>query len=635
MRPQSPGNSPSNTPGRAGLKRFWTDYAARYRWFYALGVVFLLATTALTVAVPAFVERAIDALERGQGPAGATGWALAILLAGAAVIVVRTLSRTLIFNPGRTIEFRLKNSLFEHLLELPQQVRDRLRPGELISRGTNDSSAVRALVGFGSLALMNTTLLLAMTIVQMLLTHWQLTLMCLAPLVLSGAALMVGVKLMWRQIVAIQQQIASLSDRILETYNGVSVLHAFNAHAGARRRFDIENDALVAIGLTLTRIRSWILPIVSVVGSVCLVIVLWAGGHMVKEGSLTVGQLAAFTGYITIVVTGLTTLGWGFNSIQRGYVALGRIFEVLETRAGRDPATAAVPTADEGGLALRVHGLNFAFPPDADAKTPQDEASPPPLALTDLNFEVRAGETLGIFGLTGAGKTTLLNLISRVYDPPPGTVFVGGVDVRTLEVTEFWDRVTYVPQEAFLFSRSIRDNIGLSGGHADGAEQVVDHARVEAAAHDAALTDDLLALPDGLDTLVGERGITLSGGQRQRSALARAFYREFDLLLLDDVMSAVDHATEERLIEAVYRRGAGSTTVIVSHRVGVLSRADRIVVLDGGKLVSSGTHEELLASDALYKRAWELQQSEENEESPLAEVAGGAPTGPSTAGDSP
>lgn len=562
---------------------------------YLLGLLFLLATNALTVAVPAFVQQAIDALERDEGTSGAAVWAIAILLSGIAVMVVRTLSRTLFFNPGRTIEFRIKNDLFRHLLDLPQQVRASLRPGELISRGTNDTNAVRALVGFGSLALLNTTLMLALTLIQMLVTNWELTLVCVAPLILASGALFVGVKLMWKQYFLLQQQIATLSDRILETYNGVGVLHAFGAHAGARARFDRENDELVDIGLRVTKIRSWLLPIVSVTGSACVVLVLWVGGDMVKAGNLSVGELAAFIGYITIVVTGLTTLGWGFNSIQRGYIALNRIFDVLDTPVGRPQPNQVVPAATHGGLGLQVRGLGFRY----------DDAGQSD-ALHDVSFQVDAGETLGIFGLTGSGKTTLLNLVARVYDPPPGTVFVGGVDVLEMDVREFWGRVTFVPQDAFLFSRSIRDNIGLSAGKGE-----VDNDRVESAAADAALIDDLAALADGLDTEVGERGITLSGGQRQRSALARAFYRNFDLLLLDDVMSAVDHATEERLIEAVYRRGEGSTTVIVSHRISVLERADRIIVLDGGTCIDVGTHDQLLERCAIYAHAWELQQAED------------------------
>ena len=592
---------------RPTLLRFWLRYAHRYRWVYAAGLLCLLATNALTVAVPAFVERAIDALERGQNHSDATVWALAIVLVGLSVMVVRTLSRTLFFNPGRTIEFRVKNDLFEHLLDLPQAVRDQLRPGELISRGTNDTSAVRALVGFGSLALVNTSLMLVLTIIQMLVTNTSLTLVCLIPLLVSAGVLMLGVRLMWKQYARLQQQLANLSDRILETYNSVSVLHAFGAHAGARARFSLENDALVAIGLTVTRIRSWLLPVVSVTGSACVALVLWAGGGMVQEGSLSVGQLAAFIGYVTIVVTGLTTLGWGFNSIQRGYVALTRIFDVLDTPAGRPEPTTEVPEAVDGGLSLEVRDLRFVYP---DAETP---------ALQGVSFRLAPGETLGVFGLTGSGKTTLLNLLARVYDPPPKAVMVGDVDVLETDVSEYWRRVTYVPQEAFLFSRSIRANIGLSAEY--GAS---DPSRVNTAATDAALDDDIAVLPDGLDTEVGERGITLSGGQRQRSALARAFYRDFDLLLLDDVMSAVDHATEEHLIDAVYRRGAGSTTVIVSHRISVLERAAKIIVLEAGRCLDVGTHEALLSRCEVYQRAWRLQQAEREDEAASVSASRGS-----------
>jgi ATP-binding cassette subfamily B multidrug efflux pump len=316
----------------------------------------------------------------------------------------------------------------------------------------------------------------------------------------------------------------------------------------------------------------------------------------VINGEISIGQLAAFAVYINILVASLTSLGWLVNSIQRGWVSLGRINEILEAPTGRSETSEVLPLPKESGLPVAVTGLSFTYP---SADTP---------VLDDISFTAQAGETVGFFGLTGSGKSTLLNILARLYDPPAGTVTAGGVDITKVDVKQYWQKVAYVPQDPFLFSQSIAENIAIAD-----LAGVENREAIGSAAHDGALAEDLDALPDGLDTRVGERGVTLSGGQKQRSALARAFYREYDVLLLDDVLSAVDHATEQTLIEAIYRRGRGATMLVVSHRISVLSRADKVIVLDHGKIVDQGTHQELVdCKTGLYYRAWRLQQEEDN-----------------------
>jgi ATP-binding cassette subfamily B protein len=577
------------------LKRFWLNYAHRYRWVYAVGVVCLIVTNALTVAIPWLVQETIDALDVGEGQEGATVWVVAILFAGLAIMVVRTLSRTLFFNPGRTVEFRLKNDMFGHLLKLPQAYYDRIRPGEIISRGTNDATSVRALIGYGTLQLFNVGLVLVLTITQMLRTNAELTLVCILPLVIAAIVLRYAIRAMFKLVRRAQSQIAVLSDRVLESYNGVSVIRSYNAFDGVSARFDEANNEVLDIGLGLVRISAWLLPVVAVVGHICLVVLLFVGGPMVIDDDLSIGELAAFAVYINILVVVLTSMGWLINSVQRGWISLGRVSEILEAPIERAAGDAPVPAATSGGLPLAVSNLSFAY---GDG----------PTVIDGVDFQVASGETIGIFGPTGSGKTTLLNLIARVYEPPENAIQVSGRDVLEYSVKDYWKRIALVPQEAFLFSRSISDNIALATGAADGSLE--DVAR---AARDAQLSEDLEVLPKGLDTRVGERGITLSGGQRQRTALARAFYRNFDLLLLDDVLSAVDHATEERLIKAIYERAQGATMVVVSHRVSVLQKADRILVIDKGKVVASGTHEELLQERSIYRDSWRLQQADTGE----------------------
>lgn len=629
--------SDAEPAGGSLLWRFWRGYIRRHTRSFLAGGLFLLATTALTIAIPVFVQHAVDAISAGTA-SDAVGWAWAILIAGVAIMGVRTLSRIYFFNPGRVVEYDLKNDLFAHLTEMPQRYFDRVRPGEIISRGTNDTGSVRALVGFGSLQLFNVVMTLALTLGQMLLTNVLLTLLCVVPLAIAGFVLRYAIAKMLILVTKSQQQVAVLSDRALETYNGAVVLQSFNAIGGATRRFDEANAGLRDLSLGLVGVQSWLLPIVQVVGNLCLIIILYAGGRMVIEHDLTKGELAAFSVYIRTVAGALFGLGWLVNALQRGWVSLKRVYEVLDVPNDR-PTTGTVPLPTPepgaGGSAIAVRSLTFRYPVpprrggeaaqgntvlDAPVAGPDGEDRRP-IVLEDVSFELKPGEVVGIFGLTGAGKSTLLNVLGRVYEPPPGTVFIGGVDVRDVPLAEFWRELAYVPQDAFLFSTTIRENIGLAGALGER-----DDARVEAAAAAAALTDDLPSLPDGLDTVVGERGVTLSGGQRQRTALARAFYRHFSMLLLDDVLSAVDHATEKRLIAAIYEQAKGGTTLIVSHRVSVLRRADRVLVLDGGRLVASGSHAELLAAGVEpYTRTNRLQEARELVEGGVApaEVAHG------------
>jgi ATP-binding cassette subfamily B multidrug efflux pump len=568
------------------LARFWREYASKHTRVYLLGALFLLLTNALSALVPKLVQWGIEALEARES---ALVWAVALLGVGVGTVVVRTLSRTLIFNPGRVVEYDLKRDFFAHLLRLPRAYfESTLSAGELINRGSNDSAAVRGLIGYGSLQLLNVSTTLLITLTQMLIIDPALTLYCALPLGASALILRWAVLEMFGLTRASLSQVGALSDQLLEVYGAAGLVQSFGVEAGVTGRFQAQSDALLSLNERLARISTWGLPVASVMGSLCLVLLIGVGGRAVARGELTLGALTALVVYVGQLVSCVTSLGWLTGALQRGYISLVRTYEVLDAPADAPATPRPLPPCAPEGPRIEVRDLTFTHP----------KATRP--ALRAVSFSVAPGEVVGVFGLTGSGKSALLDLLSRTYAPPEGSVWMDGVDISAVAPEEYWARVCYVQQQAFLFSLSVRENITLSAH--------TDEARLAAALNAACLAGEVSAFPQGVETRVGERGVTLSGGQRQRAALARAFYRQgYQLLLLDDVLSAVDHATESDLIRALYAREPRCTTLIVSHRMSVLERADRVLVFDEGALIAQGTPRALASGEGLYAQAWRAQ----------------------------
>ena len=590
--------------------RFWKEYASVHKYSYVVGIFFLLLTSILGVFIPKLIQWSIEAFENQES---AVYLSVALLGAGIATMVVRTLSRTFIFNPGRTVEYTLKQDLFAHLIKLPKAFYEaQMSAGEMINRGTNDTAAVRGLVGFGALQLFNVTMTLTLTLGQMFWLDVWLSFYCIIPLTFASLILRWAVLKMFTFHQKIMAQNGIFGDRILESYAGVSLIQLFGANQGVNQRFDHENNELLSLSESVQTIAVWALPIVSVIGNLCIVLTLYLGGVRLQNNELSLGALTAFIVYINLLVSSLTSLGWMTGAIQRGYISLGRVYEVLDTKLDRPEVSASLPPSQEEGRTLEVKSLSFTHP------TAEQES------LHQVSFKVNAGEVLGVFGLTGSGKSTLLDVLSRTYEPPSETVFIDDVDVTQLAVSEYWQELAYVQQSPFLFSQTIRSNITLSidskslpkveeleQNSKQNSDLSSDH-RLDYAIEAACLSSEIENFPQKLMTKVGERGITLSGGQKQRTSLARAFYRKDQrLLLLDDVLSAVDHQTEEQLIQAIYNRQPACTTLIVSHRMSVLQRADRVIVLDDGRVIDQGSPNDLLKKDGPYAKAWQAQNSHE------------------------
>nr|WP_276600032.1 MULTISPECIES: ABC transporter ATP-binding protein [unclassified Nannocystis] len=580
----------------------------------------LVATNYAVVRIPTLIGNALDAFGGGKADALAVGQgiALELMIWAVAVVVVRTLSRVLFFNPGREVEYRVSVDLFTHLLALQRPFFLKRKVGELVSMATNDTMSIRLLIGFAGLQVCNVAVAVPLHLGQMLLTDAWLTLWCLLPIAVGSAYTIAVVRRFYSLIRVSFEELGRLSDRVLESYAGIGTVRAHAAEAAILRHFDTRNQTYLDLQLRLSSMRAFSMPVLGLSGQVAAAIVLWVGGARVIAGELPVGALVTFTTLLGSLVALLMAVAWVLASVSRGFVAIKRVDEVVTTPDGLPVPTDILPPGPPPSLELR--GMTFTYP---GAEEP---------SLRDISFALAPGKTLGIFGRTGAGKSTLIHLLSRVYTPPVGTVLVGGKDVTTLPLDQVRSQLAVVPQDPFLFSTTLRDNIRLRGersghvrGEDGGSSASSSHLRAEAedprlqqVLRAACLVDDVRSLPEGLDTVVGERGVMLSGGQRQRTALARALYRGPGLLLLDDVLSAVDQGTEVRLVAAIRglhdEAGGGlmkqaATTVIVSHRTSVLEHADEILVLERGAVVERGTHAQLLALDGVYAETHRHQEA--------------------------
>jgi len=589
------------------IKEFLRLYVRRYSATYALGVAFLIATNWLTVKFPQLLKQVFDELAGQRRLDVVHQYACWIALCAVVVIVVRTLSRIAFFNPGRTIEFRIRNDMLQRLLTMSPAFFRNWKIGDIMARASDDATFVRALVGFTSVMLINTVLAALMSVYQMWRTDAWLTLYCVVPLVLSVLALRFGVTYTMTMMRQTQKSLGALSNTVLETYKGIAVVQGAAAETAFLKRFDKDNDEFTSLALRGMGVRTILMPVVGVVGNVCIFLLLFVGGEHVMQGRMTVGDMAAYASYVAVLVGALVGVGWVVGVLQRGSVSLRRVWDVIEIKTDLPVGVQPLPQTT-GGIDLRIDHLTWRHP---DAEPAQLDA------ISDVSLHVKPGQILGIYGTVASGKSTLVSIISRLAVPPRGSVFIDGVDLLDVRSADLRRDVAVVPQDAFLFSRSIKDNVAFIA-----RSEEADMAAVDRAVQSAALAPEIARFPDGLNTTVGERGQTLSGGQRQRVQLARAFYRGYRLLILDDVLSAVDHDTEARLLEVLQKQIAerGTSAIIISHRLSALARADQIVVLDHGRMIEQGTHSELLANEATYAHIWQNQRDHAEEPEDAAVV---------------
>ncbi|MBF0628419.1 MAG: ABC transporter ATP-binding protein [Magnetococcales bacterium] len=546
---------------------------------FVLGFLLLAATNASAAAIPYMMKLATEALMHQEG---LTRHILTLLALAVANAFFRIQSRTRIFGMGRDVEFALRQRYHAQLLTLDAPFFDQEKTGDLAARAAADVSAVRMFVGPGFLQISNVLMAYVATLPVMVGLDPLLTLYALAPIPLVLGLSRLLTRRMYRLSRVVADRFGHLSGFIQESIAGIAAIHAHAREADWNARFTAETNELSQAAIRHARMQSLFGPMVLLAGASGGFIILAYGGQEVASGRLTMGDFVAFSGYLAMLIWPTVGFGWILTVMQRGLAALDRISMVLDAQPFLPPAIAAAPAAPQrwnGAIAIR--NLSFAFRPDRPV-------------LQEITLDIPPGALIGLAGRIGSGKSALLQLLARLYPAPPDTLFIDGREISTLPEAELRRELTMVPQESFLFSAPLLRNLQLDRPGAD-QEAVQEAIRL------AAFDDEVRHFPKGLETLIGERGITLSGGQRQRAALARALVGAPTILLLDDVFSHVDARTEERILHNLRAAHRLRTVVMVCHRIAALKQADRIYLLDQGRIVASGTHETLLADSPLYR----------------------------------
>ncbi|MGD0570628.1 MAG: ABC transporter ATP-binding protein [Candidatus Sulfotelmatobacter sp.] len=588
-------------------------YLKRYRWGLVAGALCVVLSNGAWVLLPKVIGNAAESLNTGVNRHKLLIFALQVLTLAGGRAIFLFLTRWIVIGISRDIEFDLRNDLFAHLETLSYSYYQRMRTGDIMARATNDLNAVRMLLGPAIMYSANTFVFTAGALAFMISMSPMLTLYAFLPLPVVSVVIQSFGRRIHERFERIQAMFSDISARVQENFSGARLVRAYVQEEAEIVSFETANQEYVSRSLKLVRLMGMLWPTLELMLGLAMVLVLWIGGRevihgltrvefvsylgtkttLMLSGSMSVGDFTAFTIYMMQLTFPVIALGWVVNIFQRGTASLVRLNEIMQEQ----PEIKDVPDARDLPVEGEIEfcGLNFEY----DGKP----------VLRDVNLRIPAGTSMAIVGPTGSGKTTLVNLIPRVYDAAPGMVLVDGRPIREFCLASLRKNIGFVPQETFLFSDRIRENIAL------GVDAATDQ-EIHDAAEAADIACDIESFPEQYQTMVGERGITLSGGQKQRTAIARALIRNPRILILDDALSSVDTQTEDKILNHLREMMRGRTTIFISHRVSTVRNADRIAVLHEGRIVESGTHDELLALNGYYSDLYNKQLLEEE----LAEV---------------
>ena len=575
-------------------------YLKKYRNSFIVGIVCVFCNNGIWILFPLVLRRAIDDLRLGVNEQKLLTYSLLLLAVAAIKGIFQFLTRWIMIGISREIEFDLRNDLFRHLESLSYSYYQRTRTGDIMARATNDLNAVRMLLGPAIMYSANTIVFTAGALAFMLSISPRLTLYAFLPLPLVSIVVQYFGKLIHERFEKIQAMFSEISARAQENFSGARVIRAYVQEDAEIAAFETSNREYINRSLKLVRLMGMLWPTLETMLGLAIVLVLWLGGREVLSGRITPGGFIAFNTYMVQLTWPVIALGWVINIFQRGTASMGRINEILVEKPEIEDSP-EIKAAGEGVRSTQIRGeiefrgLNFAY-----------NGVP---VLHDINLRILAGSSLAIVGPTGSGKTTLVSLIPRIYDAAPGSVWIDGQPVGEYRLESLRRQIGFVPQETFLFSETVRENIAF--GQENATEQ-----EVGSAAAAANIASDIEEFPEQYQTMVGERGITLSGGQKQRTAIARAIIRNPRILILDDALSSVDTHTEDKILNHLREIMQDRTTIFISHRVSTVRNADKIAVLHAGRVVELGTHEELLARNGYYSDLYNKQLLEEE----LAEV---------------
>ncbi|PYY08574.1 MAG: ABC transporter ATP-binding protein [Acidobacteria bacterium] len=566
-------------------------YLKKYRHGYVVGTLCVFLTNGIWILFPQVIKRAIDDLHLGVTERKLLLYASLLIAVACVKGIFQFLTRWIVIGISRDIEFDLRNDLFRHLERLSYPYYQRTRTGDIMARATNDLNAVRMLLGPAIMYSANTVVFTAGALVFMLAISPRLTLYAFLPLPVVSIVVQYFGRQIHERFERIQAMFSDISARAQENFSGARVIRAYVQEEPEIEAFEKANQEYIARSLKLVRLMGMLWPTLETMLGFAVVLVLWLGGREVLLGRISVGDFVAFNTYMVQLTWPVIALGWVINIFQRGTASMGRINQILVEQPEIRDREVAVPIPPEpvrGEIEFR--GLNFAYNGTG--------------VLNDVNLRIAEGTSLAIVGPTGSGKTTLVSLIPRIYDAPAGTVLIDGRPIREFPLEILRRNIGFVPQETFLFSDTVRENIAF------GTEEVTDE-KIRQSAEGADIASDIESFPEQYQTIVGERGITLSGGQKQRTAIARAIIRNPRILILDDALSSVDTHTEDKILNHLREIMQGRTTIFISHRVSTVRNADRIAVLDGGRIVELGTHDELIARNGYYTDLYNKQLLEE------------------------